>query len=122
MQHRRNEQASTVLDVLRVAAMETAKIDGAELEYEASGTGEPVVFIHGAFIANTFRSLLAEPSLVSRYRLILYHRRGYAGSSRVFGSVSVDQQAADCRALLLHLDVERAHIVGHSYEIGRAHV
>ena len=95
--------------------MERARIDGAELEYEVSGTGEPVVFIHGAFIADTFRPLLAEPSLAGRYRLILYHRRGYAGSSRASGPVSVAQQAADCRALLRHLGVERAHVVGHSY-------
>ena len=74
-----------------------------------------MVFIHGAFIADTFRPLLVEPSLVGRYRLILYHRRGYVGSSRASGPVSVARQAADCRALLRHLGVERAHVVGHSY-------
>ncbi|MDQ5827985.1 MAG: alpha/beta hydrolase [Chloroflexota bacterium] len=95
--------------------MERARTDGADLEYEVSGAGEPVVFIHGAFIADTFRPLLAEPSLAGRYRLILYHRRGYAGSSRASGLVSVARQAADCRALLHHLGVERAHVVGHSY-------
>jgi pimeloyl-ACP methyl ester carboxylesterase len=95
--------------------LERMRIDGAELEYEISGTGEPVVFIHGAFIADTFRPLLAEPSLAGRYRLILYHRRGYAGSSRASGPLSVVQQAADCRALLRHLGVQRAHVVGHSY-------
>jgi pimeloyl-ACP methyl ester carboxylesterase len=95
--------------------LERARTDGAELEYEVSGRGEPAVFIHGAFIADTFRPLLAEPSLAGHYRLILYHRRGYAGSSRASEPVSVAQQAADCRALLHHLGVERAHVVGHSY-------
>jgi len=95
--------------------LERASIDGAELEYEVSGTGEPVVFIHGAFIADMFRPLLAELSLEGRYRLILYHRRGYAGSSRPSGPLSIAQQAADCRALLHHLGMERAHVVGHSY-------
>jgi pimeloyl-ACP methyl ester carboxylesterase len=95
--------------------LERARTDGAELEYEVSGTGEPVVFIHGAFIADTFRPLLAEPSLAGRYRLILYHHRGYAGSSRASEPVSVARQAADCRALLRHLGVESAHVVVHSY-------
>jgi pimeloyl-ACP methyl ester carboxylesterase len=99
----------------REAVLERARTDGVELEYEVSGTGEPVVFIHGAFIADTFRPLLAEPSLAGHYRLILYHRRGYAGSSRASEPVSVARQAADCRALLRHLDVERAHVMGHSY-------
>ena len=71
-----------------------------------------MVFIHGAFIADAFRPLLAEPSLANRYRLILYHRRGYSGSSRATEPVSISRQAADCRALLHHLGVERAHVVG----------
>lgn len=95
--------------------MERVNVDGITLEYEDTGTGEPVVCIHGAFIADTFRPLLAEPSLTGRYRLITYHRRGYAGSSHTPGPVSVAQQAADCRALLRQLGVARAHVVGHSY-------
>lgn len=95
--------------------MERVRIDGSELEYEVSGTGEPAVFIHGALIADQFRPLLTEPSLAGRYRLVLYHRLGHAGSSRASGPVGIAQQAADCRALLRHLGVERAHVVGHSY-------
>jgi pimeloyl-ACP methyl ester carboxylesterase len=95
--------------------VERARIDGAELEYEVTGSGEPVVFIHGAFIADMFRPLLTELSLATRYRLIHYHRRGYAGSSPVAGPLSMGDVAADCRALLHHLGVERAHVVGHSY-------
>jgi pimeloyl-ACP methyl ester carboxylesterase len=95
--------------------MERADVDGVTLEYEVAGAGEPVVFIHGTFIADPFRPLLAEPSLADRYRLIAYHRRGYAGSSRASGPVSVARQAADCRALIRHLGVESAHVVGHSF-------
>jgi len=95
--------------------LERARINGVELEYQVSGTGEPAVFIHGAFIADAFRPLIAEPSLAGQYQLILYHRRGYAGSSRASGPVSIAQQAADCCALLEHLEVKRAHVVGHSY-------
>src|SRR5829696_1510496 len=73
--------------------LEKASLDGAELEYEVSGTREPVVFIHGAFIADAFRPLLSEPSLAGHHRLILYHRRGYAGSSRASGPLSVAGQS-----------------------------
>ncbi|HEV2126262.1 MAG TPA: alpha/beta hydrolase, partial [Chloroflexota bacterium] len=62
-----------------------------------------------------FRPLLTEPILAGRYRLIHYHRRGYAGSSQAFGPISVARGAADCRALLRYLGVEQAHVVGHSY-------
>src|ERR1700737_2633487 len=94
--------------------MEQATVGGITLEYEEAGSGEPVVCIHGAFIADTFRPLLSEPSLADRYLLITYHRRGYVGSTRTPGPVSVARQAADCRALLDYLGVARAHVVGHS--------
>ena len=95
--------------------MERADVEGITLKYEITGSGEPVVLIHGALIADTFRPLLAEPALNDRYRLITYHRRGHAGSGRTSGPVSIARQAADCRVLLRHLGVERAHVVGHSY-------
>jgi pimeloyl-ACP methyl ester carboxylesterase len=95
--------------------MDKAVLDGTTLEYEVSGTGEPVVFIHGALIAEAFRPLLTEPSLERGYKLVIYHRRGYRGSRHASGSVSLIQQAADCRALLRHLGIERAHVVGHSF-------
>ncbi len=56
-------------------------VDGVVLEYEDCGAGEPVVCIHGAFIADVFRPLLSERGLAERYRLVSYHRRGYGGSS-----------------------------------------
>jgi pimeloyl-ACP methyl ester carboxylesterase len=94
--------------------MERADLNGITLEYDVVGSGEPVVLIHGALVAAAFGPLVAEPALAGRYRFITYHRRGYLGSSRSAGPVSIAQQAADCRALLRHLGVTRAHVVGHS--------
>jgi pimeloyl-ACP methyl ester carboxylesterase len=88
--------------------------DGVALDYEDCGAGEPVVFIHGAFIADVFRPLLRERSL-ARYRLISYHRRGHCGSSRTKGATSLSEQAGDCRRLLSACGVRRAHVVGHSF-------
>jgi pimeloyl-ACP methyl ester carboxylesterase len=90
-------------------------VDDGHLEYEDRGAGEPVLLIHGAFVADALAPLLAEPALADCYRVHSYHRRGYAGSSRSQGVVGIAQQAADARALLTHLGVERAHLAGHSY-------
>ena len=90
-------------------------MDGITLEYDDSGVGEPVVCIHGAFIADAFRPLLSESSLADRYRLISYYRRGYVHSSPTGQSVSLAEEASDCRNLLSHLGVRRAHVVGHSF-------
>ena len=96
-------------------AVNQAKVNGIELAYEDAGTGEPAIFIHGAFIAGAFQPMLSAASLRDRYRLIHYHRRGYGRSSRVAGPITVSEQAADCLALLRHLELERVHVVGHSY-------
>jgi pimeloyl-ACP methyl ester carboxylesterase len=95
--------------------MDRAEIDGITLEYEIKGSGEPVVLIHGSHIAAAFAPLTAEPALRDNFRLIRYHRRGFAGSSRHDGLLSISGQATDCLGLLRHLGVERAHVVGHSY-------
>jgi pimeloyl-ACP methyl ester carboxylesterase len=95
--------------------MSQAVLDGLTLNYERAGAGDPIVFIHGALIADAFRPLLAESALTSEYHALVYHRRGYAGSTHAAGAITVAQHAADCRALLKHLGIGRAHVVGHSY-------
>ncbi len=95
--------------------MEQANIgNDVVLEYETVGTGEPILFVHGSAIANTFSTLMHEPAL-NNYQLIRYHRRGFSGSSGVAGPFSIKDQAADVAALIAFLDLQKAHIVGHSY-------
>ena len=93
--------------------MEHAKVNGVELEYEVTGSGEPVLLI-SPVVADGFRPLVSERALAARYRLITYHKRGWAGSTRTPAPVSVADHAADAAALLDHLGVGRAHIAGHS--------
>jgi pimeloyl-ACP methyl ester carboxylesterase len=94
--------------------MERGALDGLELEYELRGSGEPVVLIHWGLCAAWAEPLLDEPALADRYRLLRYHRAGFAGSDRFQGPVSMAEHAAQCALLMRHLGVERAHIVGHS--------
>ncbi len=93
--------------------MKRAKVNEVELEYELFGTGEPVLLIHSV-LADGFKPLMQEPPLSKRYQLIHYHRRGWVGSTKSPGPVSIAEHAADAAALLGHLGVSRAHIAGHS--------
>jgi pimeloyl-ACP methyl ester carboxylesterase len=93
--------------------MDRVDIDGIILEYEERGSGEPVLFIHGALMGDTYRPLLDEPALKD-YRFIGYQRRGYGGSSAASGALSVSDHAADAFGLLRKLDAVPAHLVGHS--------
>ena len=93
--------------------MEIANVNGVELEYEVLGAGEPVLLID-MLLADCFLPLLSEPVLADRYQLIRYHKRGWVGSTHTPAPVSIADHAADAAALLDHLGVRRAHIVGHS--------
>ena len=42
--------------------MQRARVNRAELEFEVTGAGEPVLLIHGAFIAEAYAPLCAEPA------------------------------------------------------------
>jgi len=99
---------------LESLVVHTAPVNGVSLEYEERGDGEPVVLIHLAPYTDSFAPLMDQPALRG-YRLVRYHRRGYAGSSRTEGPVSIVEQAADLAGLLKYLEVRRAHIAGHSY-------
>lgn len=95
--------------------MDTAPVNGTTLAYEIRGAGEPVMLLHCGFVAHSFDPLLREGSLTQRYRLINYHRRGYGGSGPAPASFSLDAQAADCLALMDAFDIEREHVVSHSF-------
>jgi pimeloyl-ACP methyl ester carboxylesterase len=108
--------------------MEHAKVNGIELGYEVVGSGEPMLLIHGAHLADALKPLVAEPAL-ERFQRIRYHRRGLGGSTRPVETepTSVAAQAEDAVRLLDHLGVDRAHVVGHSWggaialELGAQH-
>lgn len=90
-------------------------VDETELEVDAAGAGEPVVLVQTALVADEFLPLARQPALSDHYRLIRYHRRGYAGSSPAESPSSIARDAADCRALLSALEAKPAHVVGVSY-------
>jgi len=92
----------------------TEKKSPVELHYEDYGSGSPVVLIHGWPLSG--RSWESQvPALVGAgQRVILYDRRGFGSSSQTWSGYDYDTFAADLDALLQHLDVKGATLVGFS--------
>jgi pimeloyl-ACP methyl ester carboxylesterase len=87
--------------------------DGVRLHYEESGAGTPVLFIHE--FAGDHRSWEPQVSaLSSRHRCIVYNARGYPPSDVPAELQRYSQARArdDALAVLDHLGIERAHVVG----------
>ncbi|MEI9805714.1 MAG: alpha/beta hydrolase [Pseudolabrys sp.] len=87
--------------------------DKVKLHYEEAGQGAPILFVHE--FAGDHRNW--EPQmreLGKRYRCIAYAARGYTPSDVPADkeSYSYKHVMRDCVAVLDHLGIDRAHIVG----------
>jgi pimeloyl-ACP methyl ester carboxylesterase len=93
--------------------MPHAQSAGAKLYYEEAGSGYPLLFVHE--FAGDYRSWEAQVRFFARrYRCITYNARGYPPSDVPddVNSYCQEQQADDAAAVLDHLKIERAHVVG----------
>lgn len=101
--------------ILASPGLERAPVNGGYLTYQQSGEGEVILTIHGALVADSFVPIMNQPVL-DGYRLIRYRRSGYSDSAPLDLSTGglLEKAAADAVALLDHLEVDRAHVVGHS--------
>ena len=86
------------------------QITDSKIYYEECGSGPAVVLLHdGLLHSNTWDQ--AWPALCKKYHAIRYDRRGYGHSNQPETRFA---PAEDLFALLNHLDVHRAIVVGNS--------
>jgi pimeloyl-ACP methyl ester carboxylesterase len=93
--------------------------DGMELAFLDQGAGEPIVLVHG-FASNKEVNWVL-PSWVTTLsgagrRVIALDNRGHGASSKLYDPAAyhMDTMAADVRALLDHLSLPRADVMGYS--------
>lgn len=87
--------------------------DKIKLYYEETGSGTPVIFVHE--FAGDFRSWEAQVRhFAKRYRVITYNARGYEPSDvpEDVSFYSQNRAAHDIAAVLDHLKIEKAHVIG----------
>src|SRR5919202_6153622 len=95
--------------------MPTAKLPtGVDLYYESHGADEPLVLLPSTAFAGDVWHLEQVGPLAERLNLIILDVRGTGRSSRPNRVYTIEQMAADVIALLDHLDVPAAHVLGHS--------
>jgi 3-oxoadipate enol-lactonase len=81
------------------------------VHFEVHGSGEPLLFIHGlGSSAHDWR--LQVGHLASQYTVITYDVRGHGASQKPPPPYSMRLFASDAKALLDHLDIESACVVG----------
>ena len=56
--------------------MQRVQLNGTDVEYDVRGSGEPVVFIHGAILSDGFVPVIEQPGIAESFRIVHYRRRG----------------------------------------------
>lgn len=95
-------------------------VDGVRIHYkDAGGDGEPVLFIHG--YTASIGGQWGRPGLIAGirergWRTIAFDLRGHGKSDRPHevSAYAGERMARDIEALLDHLGIEKAHLVGYS--------
>jgi pimeloyl-ACP methyl ester carboxylesterase len=93
--------------------------DGVEIAFLDEGEGEPIVLVHG--FASTAEVNWVHPGWVATLtragrRVIALDNRGHGASSKLYDPAAYHsaRMAEDVRALLDHLGIERADVMGYS--------
>lgn len=93
--------------------MPVASIRDLNMYYEDTGKGDPLVLIMG--LSGDLKGwALQVPDLAKHFRVITIDNRGAGRSSAPDKPYSIAQMADDTAALLTHLGIESAHVVGFS--------
>ena len=93
--------------------------DGFDLAFLNKGEGDPVLMIHG-FASSHFVNWVSPGWFKTLndagYRAIAFDNRGHGQSSKSYDPADYTPQkmASDAAALLDHLGIERAHVMGYS--------
>ena len=85
------------------------------IHYQCIGEGENLVLIHGLGANLAFWYMGIARLLARQYRVITYDLRGHGRSTMPVDGYTLPHMASDLEALLDHLGVDHAHIVGHSF-------
>lgn len=97
-----------------------APVNGLKMYYEIHGQGEPVVLLHGAFMAITDDWRVWINELAKTRKVIAVEMQGHGRTADIKREITYENLSDDVAALLDYLKIERADIVGYSLGAGTA--
>jgi hypothetical protein len=100
------EAGITRQEAVLEVTMPTARVNDVEPYYELTGSGEPLVLVHGSWGDHAaWRSVV--PALTEAFELLTYDRRGHSRSERPSGPGNIHEDVTDLAALIEHLSLAR---------------
>lgn len=99
----------------RVPNMKTgfAPVNGLQMYYEIQGEGEPLILLHGGVTASeVFGTNLTE--LAKSHQVIAVHLQGHGHTKDIDRPLRFEFMADDVAALIAHLELGKADLMGYS--------
>ena len=105
---------SAVVSAQQAPTTGYAPVNGLKMYYEIHGSGQPVVLLHGAFmtITNNWPGWIEE--LSKTRQVIAIELQGHGRTADIPRDITNDNLADDVAALLDHLKIPRADLIGYS--------
>jgi pimeloyl-ACP methyl ester carboxylesterase len=102
-----------VNDSLKPNVIDHAPVNGLRMYYEIYGSGQPLVLLHGGMTTVEDFGFVV-PTLAKTRQVIAFERQGHGHTADIDRPFSLEQWADDTAALLQHLNIEQADILGYS--------
>ena len=91
-----------------------APVNGLKMYYEIHGSGDPVVLLHGAFMAITDDWRVWITELAKTRKVIAVEMQGHGRTADINRDITYENLADDVAGLLDSLKIERADLIGYS--------
>ena len=91
-----------------------APVNGLKMYYEIYGEGEPLVLLHGSFMTISMNYGELIPELAKTNKVIAVELQGHGHTADIDRPFSYPNFAEDVAALLNHLKIDSANILGYS--------
>jgi pimeloyl-ACP methyl ester carboxylesterase len=89
-------------------------VNGLKMYYEVYGEGKPIVLLHGSFMNIAMNWSQVIPVLARTHKVIVPEMQGHGHTKDIPRAMSCEAMADDVSALLQHLKVDSADILGYS--------
>ena len=91
-----------------------APVNGLKMYYEIHGSGEPVVMLHGAFMAISGDWADWVNELAKTRKVIAVEMQGHGRTADIKRDITYENLSDDVAALMDYLKIERADVMGYS--------
>jgi pimeloyl-ACP methyl ester carboxylesterase len=89
-------------------------VNGVHMYYELHGAGSPLVLLHGGMLTIDLNFAGLIPTLATRHQVIGVELQGHGRTNDIARAITPGALAEDVVAVLDHLGIESAHVLGHS--------